>query len=142
MKSYLSKWRKRIVLVVMIATTVWSASAQHQLALSAKQSVEHAMKNTAQVRNALLDVQIQQQYNREVTSAALPQLSGSMNYTNYIDIPTNLLPGEFFGQPGTYIPVKFGVKHNANYGVELKQLLFDGQVFVGLKARKTPLTML
>jgi len=49
-----------------------------------------------------------------------------------------LLPGEIFGQPaGTYIPVQFGTKYNANAGINLQQLLFDGQVFIGLKARST-----
>ncbi|MGL1530652.1 TolC family protein, partial [Vibrio parahaemolyticus] len=31
---------------------------------------------------------------------------------------------------------QFGTKYNASAGVSLQQLLFDGQVFVGLQARK------
>ncbi len=41
-------------------------------ALSVKQAIDYARKNNVQVKNALLDVQIQQQTNREVTSSALP----------------------------------------------------------------------
>jgi outer membrane protein TolC len=55
-------------------------------------------------------------------------------------IPTSLVPGEFAGQPpGTYIPVKFGTQYNTSAGLTLKQVLFDGQVFVGLQARQTAL---
>jgi outer membrane protein len=49
-----------------------------------------------------------------------------------------LIPGEVFGQPaGTYIPVQFGTKYNSNASIQLQQTLFDGQVFIGLKARTT-----
>jgi len=46
------------------------------------------------------------------------------------------LPGQIVGQPaGTYVPVKFGTKWNASTGVSLSQIVFDGQVFIALKAR-------
>jgi outer membrane protein TolC len=102
------------------------------------QAVDYARKNNVQVKNALLNVQIQQQTNREITAAALPNINGSVGMTDYLKIPTSLLPGEIFGQPaGTYIPVQFGTKYNSTASVQLSQTLFDGQVFVGLQARKT-----
>ena len=36
-----------------------------------------------------------------------------------------------------YIQAAFGTKWTASAGVTLSQILFDGQVFVGLQARKT-----
>jgi outer membrane protein len=139
MKPYLSKWLNKPVILLAIGASIFcNVTAQQQYAFSAEESVQYAMKNTAQVKNALLAIQIQRQTNREITAAAYPQINGSLNYNNFIDIPTNLIPGEFFGQqPGTFVPVQFGTKHNTTYGVDLKQLLFDGQVFVGLQARKT-----
>jgi outer membrane protein TolC len=111
--------------------------AQERHEFSAKDAVEYAKKNSAQVKNALLDVLIQEQTNREVTAAAYPQISASLSGTGYIKLPTTLLPGEFFGQPaGTHIPVKFGTKFNESAGLSLQQLLFDGQVFIGLQARE------
>lgn len=105
---------------------------------SVAQAVDYARKNNVQVKNALLNVQIQQQTNREITAAALPNINGSIGMTDYLKIPTSLLPGEIFGQPaGTYIPVQFGTKYNSTASVQLSQTLFDGQVFVGLQARKT-----
>lgn len=107
-------------------------------AFSAKDCVEYGLKNNVQVKNALLDIQVQLQDNRAVTALALPAVNGAGSYIDYLSIPTTLLPAEFVGgQPGTYIPVKFGTKYNASGSVTLQQTLFDGTVFVGLQARKT-----
>ncbi len=117
----------------------FQAGAQAVNEFTVAQAVDYAKKNTVQVRNAILDLEIQKQTNKEITARALPSITGNGNFTDFLQIPTNLLPGEFFGQPGTFIPVKFGVKYNATGGVALNQLLFDGQVFVGLQARKASL---
>jgi outer membrane protein len=129
----------RIVWLLCLGWMVNTATAQttrHELSI--QQAVEYARKNNVQVKNALLNIQMQKQTNREITAAALPNISGSVGVTDYIDIPTSLLPGEIFGQPaGTFIPVQFGTKYNSSATLQLQQTLFDGQVFVGLKARTT-----
>ena len=130
----------KIIWLLPLVALLLSANAQkntkHEFTI--QQAVDYARKNNAQVKNALLGVQIQMQSNRETTSAALPSISGSLGITDYIDIPTSLLPGAIFGAPaGTYIPVRFGTKYNSTAALQLQQILFDGQVFVGLQARKT-----
>ncbi|MBN8836900.1 MAG: TolC family protein [Sphingobacteriia bacterium] len=113
-----------------------AVNAKHEFSI--QQCIEYASKNNAAVKNALLNIKVQEQVNRGVTAAALPSVGGSAGFTDYIDIPTSLIPGQFFGQPaGTFVPVQFGTKYNANAGVQIQQLLFDGQVFVGLQARNT-----
>ena len=109
----------------------------HEFSLA--EAVDYAAKNSVLVKNALLDYQIQVQSNRATTSQALPQITGNLGVTDYIQIPTTLIPGEFVGQPGTFIPLKFGTKWNSTGGVTLQQVLFDGQVFVGLQARQASL---
>lgn len=136
MRPYLVRRSKSLLLLFLAGMAVQFSMAQEkQHAFSARQAVEYGLKNSSRVKNALTDVKIQMQSNRDVTSAALPQVNGYVSGTNYMDIPTQLIPGEFFGQPGTYLPVQFGTRYNVLYGVDLKQLLFDGQVFVGLQAR-------
>jgi outer membrane protein len=117
--------------------TASPASQQHAFSLA--QAIDYAAKNSVIVKNALLDYEIQQQSNRATTSQALPQITGNLGLTDYLQIPTTLIPGEFVGQPGTFIPLKFGTQYNATGGVTLKQVLFDGQVFVGLQARQASL---
>ena len=113
-------------------------SATHEL--SVKECVDYAAKNNLQVKNAITDLKQQEQTNRGVTAAALPQVAVSGNITDYLKLPVSLLPGEIIGQPaGTFVPVTFGTKYNASAAATLQQVVFDGQVFVGLQARKTAL---
>ncbi len=131
-------FKHNLALLVFMALGISFAAAQdstvHQF--SVQEAVAYAKKNAVAVRNSLLDVQIQRQTNKEITSAAYPQINGSFNLNDYLNIPTNLLPAEITGGPaGTYIPVKFGTKYGATAAVDASQLLFDGQVFVGLQAR-------
>ncbi len=112
------------------------ANAQKINSFTVQQAVDYAKQNSVQVKNALLDYQVQKQTNREITSVAYPQINASGNFNDYLVIPTSLLPAEIAGGPaGTYFPVKFGTKYNASGGFDVSQLLFDGQVFVGLIAR-------
>ena len=134
-----------LLYITLVATTITprSASAQapkanHHYAFNIQQALEYAKANNVQVKNALLNVQAQKETNREITAAALPNIFGTGSVLNYLEIPVTLLPGEIAGQPaGTYVPVRFGTKYNSTVGIQLQQTLFDGQVFVGLQARKT-----
>lgn len=130
----------RAIMVISMALPAHFLQAQKLNEFSVKQAVDYAMQNSVQVRNALLDVKIQHQTNRQITSAALPRLGASVSLNDYLVIPTSLIPAEIAGgTPGTYFPVQFGVKYNATGGLDLSQLLFDGQVFVGLQARRASL---
>ncbi|MGN6618673.1 MAG: TolC family protein [Ilyomonas sp.] len=133
---------KQNILFILLSMLFSTAKAQkdsvgqrHEFSL--QQCVEYAQKNNAQLKNTILDLRIQEQDNKAITAQALPAVNGSGNITDYVKIPTTLLPGEFFGEPGKYIPVTFGTKYNATASVTLRQIIFDGQVFVGLQARKT-----
>ncbi|NCT94360.1 MAG: TolC family protein [Chitinophagaceae bacterium] len=124
------------VVLLMGFTTMAQTAGSH--AFTIQQCIDYAAKNNVQVKNALLNVQVQQQTNRDITAAALPTVTGSVGGNDYLQLPVSLLPGEVFGQPaGTFIPVRFGTKYNASATIQLQQLLFDGQVFIGLQARET-----
>jgi outer membrane protein TolC len=115
------------------------ASPVHLFSIT--QAIDYAAKNSVIVKNALLDYDIQEQSNRATTSQALPQVTGSAGFTQYIQVPVTPVPGGLF--PGTVAgkvyPFPFGVTYNSNAAITLKQVLFDGQVFVGLQARRAAL---
>jgi outer membrane protein len=130
-------------------------SSRHEFSI--QQAVDYARKNNVQVKNALLDVKMQEQVNREITSRAYPQINGSLGTTYNPNVATQVIPN--FISPATYqvlidqgvkdgsgnsivmpsdfgfIAAQFGTKYSANAGISLSQILFDGQVFVGLQAR-------
>ena len=126
--------------VVQLSQAQEDKKTVHEFSLD--QCVEFAQKNNVQVKNSLLAVQVQAQINREIAAAALPTITSSTGVVNYTTIPTSLLPAQIFGgAAGTFIPVQFGTKYNANYGINLQQLLFDGQVFIALQARATSMIL-
>jgi outer membrane protein TolC len=133
--------KKNLFLVTVFFATAALAQEQKTVhAFSLVDAVNYAQKNNVQVKNALLDIDIQIQTNKEIASAALPSIGSSVGGTDFLTIPTSLLPGQIFGgAAGTFIPVQFGTKFNANYGANFNQILFDGQVFIALQARATSL---
>jgi outer membrane protein TolC len=137
------KIKFRLIVASLLSIACFGASAQQNGSASnihsftAQEAVDYALQNASQVKNALLDIKLQYQQNKQVTAAALPHINGNVDFTDYLSIPTQLIPAEFAGGPaGTYFPVKFGTKYSSTYGANLQQILFDGQVFVGLQARK------
>jgi outer membrane protein TolC len=150
-------WLNSTTVLSMVLLTA-GAFAQQKNEMSVKQAVDYAMKNATQVKNALLDVKVQEQVNRQITAAAYPQVNASTGFTHYPNIAVQSLPN--FISPATYqvlidegvkngagntitfpsggfgnIQAQFGVPWTANAGLDVSQLLFDGQVFVGLMAR-------
>ena len=131
---------------------------------SVEQATQYAMQNSIDVKNALLDIKIQKQSNREITSIALPQVNGSVGLNHYFDIPVTTLPDfispsvykvlvdngvingsgnpiQFPSNGFGYVPAKFGTNWTGSGGIDVSQILFDGQVFIGLKARNSVLTL-
>ena len=156
--------RKMKLMAIVLFITASSVNAQQRKEYTAKQAVEHAMKHAVDVKNALLDIEIQRATNKEITAIAYPQAVASINGTHFIDIPTTTLPD--FISPSVYgvlvnegvangagnpvrfpsggfgsVPAKFGTSWNASGGIDVSQILFDGQVFIGLKARKSALNL-
>ncbi len=133
--------RRGLMLCLFVAYSLTIKAQQAKTgehAFSLQQTLDYAKQHNVQVKNALLDIQIQQQTNREITGVAYPQISGNGSLVYNLKLPVSLVPAEFFGgQPGTFEKLAFGVKWGATGGISLSQLLFDGQVFVGLQARET-----
>jgi outer membrane protein TolC len=139
--------------------------AQTTHRFTVQQTVDHAIKNSFTIKNALIGIQQQQQTNREVTALALPQATGSVSLNRFINIPVQSVPN--FISAATYgvlvdegvkdgsgnpiqlpnggnfgtLALAFGVPWTASAGVDVSQILFDGQVFVGLQARNAAMQM-
>lgn len=146
-----------LILVAPKAHAFRDTTATQQHSFTAQQAVDYAMKNNVQVKNSLLGIQLQKETNRQITANAFPRLNGSLSNTMNPNVATQVIPN--FISPATYqvlidqgvkdgngnpitmpqdfgfVAAQFGTKYSANAAVSLNQLLFDGQVFVGLQAR-------
>lgn len=155
---------KTAVSLIMVTLTLsWFrglAQSQDSVTIhyfTAKQAVEYALNNSETVKNALLDIRQQAMTNKEVTAAALPSVNATSSLNINPKVPTFTFPN-FIAQStyavliangvkdGSGNPIKspgdFGVinaglssKYMFSNGIDLNQILFDGQVFVGLMAR-------
>ncbi len=104
---------------------------------SLQEAIDYAQKYHSSIQNAKIDEEIAANTVKQTIGIGLPQVSGNVNFQDFIKVPTSLVPGEIFGQPGRLLPVQFGVKYQSSFGLELNQLLFDGTYIVGLQASKT-----
>ncbi|UCG27894.1 MAG: TolC family protein [Bacteroidales bacterium] len=125
------------VLLWFITTDRALAQGTESLLFTLKQAQEYAIEHNPTIHNAVLDVEIAKKVIWENTAMGLPQINGSVGYTNNLSLATTLIPAEFFGgEPGTFQEVRFGTQHNANAVLTASQLIFNGPYIVALQAAK------
>ena len=150
----------RTLFISLLVLVTFQLGAQEKtnkpLVLSVEQAITYGLENNYDLKNAQTDVEIAKNVVKETTAIGLPQVNVGLSNTNYIDIPTTLMPDfispavygvnqDAFGlipltplsnEMGTF-PVKFGTKYNANAELSVSQLVFSGEYLIGLKAAKT-----
>ncbi len=130
-------------LTLLLALSTFTRAQQQQeiLQLSLTETLEFALENNVNSKNARLEVLISKARVKEETSKGLPQINGSFNINYNPEIPVVFLPNEPpFGDPdlpSDVIPARFGVSYQSGLGVTVSQMIFDGSFFLGLKAANT-----
>lgn len=117
--------------------------------MTLQDALEYAFVNSANMKNALLDIQIAKRDVGITKSQGLPQVDAGITYTNNFAVPTVFLPAEAGGVIGgggngggqappsdEEVALRFGIQHQANATVNASQMIFDGSYFVGLKAAR------
>jgi len=95
------------------------------------------LKTTCFPKVYFTNTNVQKAYKEKWSTIAigLPQINASANYQNFIELPTSLIPAQFFGgKEGEFAEVQFGTPQTMDAGVTLQQLVFDGSYIVGLQA--------
>jgi|SRR5690554_146745 len=104
---------------------------------SLQEAIDFALENNRTAKNAVRNIEAAKKQKWETTATGLPQISGNVDYTNWLKNQVSMLPGELAGgEPGTFIPVTFSPKQSMNATATLNQLLFDGSYIVGLQSAK------
>lgn len=153
----------RMLTAFVFTALAFSGMAQNtsskKYTITALQAVDVAFKNVVELKNVKLDSLLQWEKNREITGSALPTINGSISTQKFFNIPVTVLPD--FLSPAVYgvlsqegvrngagapitmpssfgtFPAQFGVPWQASAGFTVQQLLFQPDVFIGLKARAT-----
>lgn len=151
--------KTKILLISLIVFFVHFANSQSiqqdsSTSFSLLKLKNYAIEHNYQIKNSELEIKRSKALKWETTAIGLPQINASIQYQNFPDIPTQLMPNfiapavyevntKAFGltplapyQEGGKIPVQFGSKHNADFGVSVSQIIFSGEYIIGLQASK------
>ncbi len=112
-----------------------NVAVQAQRSFSLEEALQYAAQNSNTIRLSQLETATAEGQIQELRAVAIPKVSTSLGYQHFPQLPQSLLPGEFFGAPeGTFIPVTFGLKNSISANFDVNAVLFDPQVFVGIKS--------
>lgn len=132
-----------ILSLILIKTEVSAQEAPplEVLQLNLKETLEYALENNPDSKNAKLEIMVAQTTVKEETAAGLPQVNGTVGLNHNPLVPVIFLPNQPpFGDPSNpsdVIAARFGVNYSSNASVNMTQMIFDGSFFVGLRAAKT-----
>ena len=127
---------KNIMFVLSLAFVIQTATAQKKIEMNLKQCLDMALQNDQRVKTSEMEqTRLKYQKNQSI-GAGLPQISASGTFQDYLKLPTQLLPGEIFNQPGTLIPVKFGTNYNMSGSIQVSQLIYNQSYLVSLQISK------
>jgi outer membrane protein len=139
------------IFILLLAATAWSFSlAQTQAPpsrrLSLEDAVRMAMKQNPDLVTARLEVKRSDARVLEAWGNALPVVDLSGQYAHLIDKPVSFFPDYFlytfmkaidstYPKPtGQFVPVSFAPAFSASASVNVRQILFNGAVFIGVGA--------
>lgn len=137
--------RKIAVFLFVLLSLRLSAQDQDpgkSYSLSLEEAINLGLENNYSARRSQKDIEKALKQKWEIISQGLPQLTGNVDYQNFLKQPVTLIPAEITGgEPGTFTPVRFGTKQSLNAAATWNQLIFDGSYIVGVQSVKTLLQL-
>ena len=129
---------KKITILQVLFFSLSALQAQDfPKAVTLEEAIEFGLENNRNIINANLEVQKAYKEKWKTIATGLPQLSARADYQNFIELPTSLIPAQFFGgNDGEFAEVQFGTPQTMSAGITLNQLIFDGSYVVGIEATK------
>ncbi len=101
--------------MLSLMTILNSLKAQQKLTLL--QAQDFAIKNANSVTQSRYDEELAKIQVDQVLAIGLPQLNGSVQFQNFLNLPTSIIPGAIFGAPGQDVKVQFGVPYQMTAGL-------------------------
>lgn len=134
------KYPALYILIFLFSTAV---SAQEEVpepsyTFSLEEAIVFGIRNNYTSRIAGKEVEKTLKQRWEIIAQGLPQIGANVDYQNLLKQPVTLLPAELAGgEPGTFVPVRFGTQQNLGATATWNQLIFDGSYIVGVQSART-----
>lgn len=151
--------RKTVLLLGLLITPILIFSQESNvLNLSIKQAQEYALENNKSLKNTRINVDIAKKQLWQTISQGLPQVSGTIDYTNYFNYKMELGLGGSSSTPnidytkldagdlellsflssmlGSSSGTEIKMKNSSNAQLQVSQLIFSGQYISGIQLSK------
>ncbi|MCF8332167.1 MAG: TolC family protein, partial [Bacteroidales bacterium] len=149
---------KKLILISISIVILFPIQSQEKISLSLAEAQEYALEHNRQLQNVREDVSIANQQYKEARGQGLPQVSGKVDYmTNFnyeaeldfdggeTDMPTidytKFDPGDYellkiLNSMAPSGPSTIVMTDQSNAQVQVSQLIFGGQYWVGLETAR------
>ena len=108
--------------------------------MSSEDLFKYALENSPIIKNSNLDLDLADQQIRQALTSGYPKINGSLSFQNFIDIPTTVVPASAFNPNASsddLLGLQFGTDINANYSLQLDQLIFSFSYIYGVQTAKS-----
>ena len=132
---------KPFIILVFFTTTlsvVGQDTTDNQFSL--QECLTYALEHNENIIIANLERDVAKAKTGEFLSAGYPQIDASAGVNKNFILRRTWLDGHNFDPSvpeGTLVQVEFGTPYDADYGIGLSQMIFNGSFIVGAKASKT-----
>jgi outer membrane protein len=118
------------LLILIVFFLYGNGIAQERLSLSVEEAREYALEFNRTVQNAELSVQQSQEQLREAIAAGLPQVNATTDYSNALGAEISIQFEEGLA------PTKIPIKPSSNFNLQVGQLIFNANYFLGIQSAK------
>lgn len=125
--------------LILLSATVFGQNDTNSR-YTLQQCLDYAYENNQQLIMANIEIDISKAKTGEYLSAGFPQIDASASVNKNFILRRTWLDGSRFDPTvpeGTLVQLEFGTPYDAEYGIGLSQMIFNGSYFVGVKASKT-----
>lgn len=119
--------------VILLGCQLGFAQESKTTGLSLQQCVQMAVKKNINVKTARIDDQKSKYKKEEAYASLLPKVNFNSNFTDNVQLPTTVLPGELLGKPGTMLPLQMGSQYSTTASLSISQVLYNQTAFTAVK---------
>jgi len=129
-----------LIVLLFITSLSYGQESSSTNYFSLDECLAFALEHNENIIIANLEIEAARAKTGEYISTGLPQIDASAAVNRNFILRRTWVDGSNFDPTvpeGTLIQLEFGTPYDAEYGVGLSQMIFNGSYFVGVKASKT-----
>lgn len=123
-------------LLILLSSAECYTQAPPERVITLQECLKLSIENSPRLKiNSLEQTKLKYRY-RETVGTGLPHINFTGGFDDFVNLPTQMIPGEFFGKPGELIPVQFGTTYNLSGALDFSQIIYNQTYLVGMRMAK------